>query len=194
MIKKISLITLMLLIIPGCGFKIVNQDISLEWLMKNNGLPTDMRDFTSEQASKFGSLSFDARVIAKRKQTKFQGRGDGVIVDGTGNSLQTMQNQVQEFKNKGYDVQMVFVETSLDTALERNRARKERSLKDSIVERTHKSVQKNKEAFKQLFGENFVEVKTDNLKQNDPMPSKAINKMDKFTRSYEKLSTQKIKS
>ena len=54
------------------GFKIVNQDISLEWLMKNNGLPTDMKDFTPEQASKFGSLSWDARMISKRKQTKFQ--------------------------------------------------------------------------------------------------------------------------
>ena len=55
------------------GFKIVNQDISLEWLMKNHGLPTDMKDFTPEQHSKFSSLGFDARMIAKRKQTKFAG-------------------------------------------------------------------------------------------------------------------------
>ena len=41
------------------GFKIVNQDISLEWLMKNHGLPKDMKDFTPEQASKFQSLSWD---------------------------------------------------------------------------------------------------------------------------------------
>ena len=166
------------------GFKIVNQDISLEWLMKNNGLPTDMKDFTPEQASKFGSLSWDARMIAKRKQTKFQGQGDGIIVDGTGNSLKTMQDQVQEFKNKGYDVQMIFVETSLETALERNRARKERSLRDGIVKRTHESVQSNKQSFKEMFAGNFTEIKTDNLKQNDPMPARAIKQMDKFTKSY----------
>ena len=168
------------------GFKVVNQDISLEWLMKNHGLPTDMKDFTPEQASTFGKLGWDARMIAKRKQAKYQGKGDGIIVDGTGNSLQVMQNQVQEFKNKGYDVQMVFVETSLETALERNQARKERSLKDSIVKRTHESVQNNKEAFKELFGGNFAEVKTDNLKQGDPMPSKVANKMDSFTKGYVK--------
>ena len=168
------------------GFKIVNQDISLEWLMKNHGLPKDMKDFTPEQASKFGSLGWDARMIAKRKQTKFQGKGDGIIVDGTGNSLKTMENQVQEFKNKGYDVQMVFVETSLETALQRNRARKERSLRDGIVIKTHESVQNNKEAFRELFGDNFAEVKTDNLKIGDPMPIDVIGKMDAFTKGYVK--------
>jgi hypothetical protein len=39
------------------GFKVVNQDISLEWLMKNHGMPTDMREFTPEQASEFGKLN-----------------------------------------------------------------------------------------------------------------------------------------
>jgi len=166
------------------GFKIVNQDISLEWLMKNHGLPTDMRDFTPEQASTFGKLGFDAGMIAKRKRMKFQGKGDGIIIDGTGNSLKVMENAVQEFKNKGYDVQMVFVETSLETALERNRARKERSLKDKIVTRTHESVQNNKKAFQKLFGDNFAEVKTDNLKIGDAIPTSIVNKLDKFTKGY----------
>ena len=126
------------------GFKIVNQDISLEWLVKNSGLPTDMRDFTPEQASKWGSLQWEARDIAQRKQTKFQGKGDGIIVDGTGASSVSMSAQVRKFKEAGYDVQMMFVETSLDVALARNKARKERSLKDFIVERNHKAVMENK--------------------------------------------------
>ncbi len=168
------------------GFKTVNQDISLEWLMKNHGLPADMNDFTPEQASKFKELGFDASMIAKRKQTEFKGKGDGVVVDGTGNKLQEMQTQVQEFKNKGYDVQMVFVETSLETSLERNSKRKERSLTNSTVKRTHESVQKNKEAFKELFGNNFVEIKSDNLKQGDPIPSKTVSKVDGFTKGYVK--------
>ena len=166
------------------GFKVVNQDISLEWLMKNHGLPTDMNDFTPEQASMFGKLGHEARTIAKHKKMKFQGKGDGIIVDGTGGSLNVMKKQVQEFKDKGYDVQMLFVETSLETALDRNKKRKERSLKDKIVERSHAATQSNKEGFKELFGDNFAEVNTDNLKQNDPMPSSLTSKMDKFTKSY----------
>ena len=83
------------------GFKIVNQDISLQWLAKNNGLPTDMRQFTPKEASKWSSLSWQARDIAKRKQTKFQGKGDGIIVDGTGANKTSMTAQMNEFKRKG---------------------------------------------------------------------------------------------
>ena len=166
------------------GFKVVNQDISLEWLAKNHGLPKDMRDFTPEQASKWGELTWDARMIAKEKQMKYQGKGDGVIVDGTGNSLKSMQNLVAEFKNKGYDVQMLFVETSKDIAVARNKARAERSLKTSIVERTWENVANNKQAFKEMFGKRFAEVNTNFLKQGDPMPPELILKLDKFTKGY----------
>jgi len=170
--------------LEGQGYKIVNQDISLEWLTKNSGLPTDMRDFTPEQASKWGSLQWEARDIAQRKAMKFKGRGDGVVVDGTGASTVSMFTQMQKFKDAGYDVQMLYVESSLETALARNKARPERSLKDFIVERNWKAVQKNKKAFKEEFGDNFAEVNTDNLKQGDPMPVDLVNKMNNFTNSY----------
>lgn len=178
------------------GFKIVNQDISLQWLMKNHGLPTDMRDFTREQMSKFGSLGWEARTIAQRKKAKFKGRGDGVIVDGTGASFRSMEAQRMEFLRNGYDVHMVFVETSLETALERNKARKERSLKDSIVERTWKSVMKNKSRFQQsqIFGDNFTLINTDKLKPGDNIPTKEVNKINDFTSGYikERLTAEEF--
>ena len=170
------------------GFKIVNQDISLEWLMKNHGLPKDMKDFTKEQASKFGELTWDARMIAKEKQLKYQGKGDGVIIDGTGSSLKSMQVQMFEFKRKGYDVQMLFVESSKETAVARNKARKERSLKTSIVERTWDNVMKNKRAFMRpnMFGENFIEINTDRLKRGDALPTEVLEKMNAFVSGYKK--------
>nr|MCS5543479.1 ATP-binding protein [SAR86 cluster bacterium] len=152
------------------GFKVVNSDISLEWLKKNADLPTDMRDLTPEQASQLGKLNWEARKIAKRKQGKFKGNGDGIVIDGTGGSINVMKKKVQEFRDAGYDVQMIFVETSLDIALERNANRKERSLKDGIVKSNHKAVQGNKEGFKELFGDRFAEVNTDKLSQTSPMP------------------------
>jgi hypothetical protein len=170
--------------LKGQGFKVVNQDISLEWLMKNHGMPTDMREFTPEQASEFGKLSHEARGIALKKRIKYQGEGDGVIIDGTGASLNVMKKNIQDFKDKGYDVQMVFVETSQETALSRNKARKERSLRTGIVIKTHDSVQANKEAYKELFGERFAEVNTDNLKQGDAMPADVVNKVNDFTSGY----------
>ena len=168
------------------GFKVVNSDISLEWLKKNHGLPEDMRDLTPEQRSILGKLGHQARGIARNKMMKYQGEGDGVVVDGTGGSLKQMQKLVKEFEAKGYDVSMVFVETSLDTAIERNRARKERSLLDVIVKRNHDAVQGNKSAFKEMFGDRFMEVKTDNLEMGDPMPKKLVDQMDNFVSGHEK--------
>jgi hypothetical protein len=166
------------------GYKIINSDISLEWLKKNHGLPENMNDLTKEQQSELGKLQWEARQIASKKKMKYQGNGDGVVVDGTGGSLKVMEKQVQEFRDKGYDVQMVFTETSLETAVQRNANRSERSLREGIVRRNHESVQANKEGFKKLFGENFAEVKTDNLKQADAMPPELIKKMDAFTKGY----------
>ena len=169
------------------GFKIVNSDISLEWLKKNSGLPADMRDLTKEQRSTLGKLGAESRKIARRKMMKYQGNANGVVVDGTGGSIKSMTNLVNEFKDKGYDVSMLYVETSLNTALERNRARKERSLLDTIVKRNHEAVQNNKSKFKEMFSDNFMEVKTDNLELGDPMPKKLVKKMDNFVSGYEKL-------
>ena len=169
------------------GFKIVNQDISLEWLKKNHGLPEDMRDLSKEQRSILGKLGHQARGIAKRKMMKYQGQGDGVVVDGTGASLKQMQKLVNEFEAKGYDVSMVFVETSLDVALARNKARKERSLLSIIVRKNHEAVMNNKKAFEEIFGNRFMEVNTDNLTQKDPMPNLLINQMEDFVSGYERL-------
>jgi len=178
-IKKLGL--------SNSGFKIVNSDISLEWLKKNSGLPADMRDLTPEQRSTLGKLGAESRRIAKRKMMKYQGEGNGVVVDGTGGSVKSMTNLVNEFKNKGYDVSMLFVDTSLDVALDRNKKRKERSLLDVIVKRNHESVQKNKPEFKTMFGDRFMEVNTDNLTQKDAMPDNLVSEMNDFVNSYEKV-------
>ena len=167
--------------------KIVNQDISLEWLKKNHGLPEDMRDLTKEQRSILGKLGHQARGIAKRKMMKFQGQGDGVVVDGTGASAKNMQKLVDEFKAKGYDVGMIFVETSLETSLARNKARKERSLLDVIVRKNHEAVMSNKSTYAQLFGDRFMEVNTDNLALQDAMPQQLVDKANDFISGYEKL-------
>ena len=80
----------------------------------------------------------------------------------------------------GYDVGMVFVEASEGVAAARNKARKERSLSKSVVANTRKQVMGNKEAYRKLFGENFAEVKTDNLKQGEQMPNSLTDVLYKF--------------
>ena len=166
------------------GFKVVNQDIALERLMKESGLPADMREMTPEQLSKFGKLSHEARNLAGEKRMQYKGKGQGMIIDGTGASLNVMKKTVQEFRDAGYDAQMVFVETTMETAVARNKARPERSLRTGIVKGTWEKVIANKEAYREMFGERFAEIKTDNIKYGDVMPPELIKKVDSFTKGY----------
>ena len=172
------------------GFKYVNQDIALDWLTKNNGLPKDMNEFTREQAEKWRELGGQAAVAAKNKASKLRGQGDGVVIDGTGAVGVQFESMAREFKDAGYDVQIVFIESSLETALERNANRSERRLTDATVRNSIESAKKNKKAFKEMVtffpysAKGFVEINTDNLKQGEALPAEFVKEMDDFTKGY----------
>ena len=172
------------------GFKYINQDIALDWLTKNNGLPQDMNEFTREQADKWRELGGEAAVAAKNKASRLQGKGDGVVIDGTGAVGVQFQSMARDFKDAGYDVQVVFIESSLETAIERNSKRSERRLTDVTVRNSVVDAQKNKKAFKEMVtffpysAKGFVEINTDNLKQGDPLPANLVETMDNFTKGY----------
>ena len=172
------------------GFKYVNQDIALDWLTKNNGLPKDMNEFTREQSDKWRELGGQAAVAAKNKASRLQGQGDGVVIDGTGAVGVQFQSMARDFSDAGYDVQVVFIESSLETAIERNSNRSERRLTDATVRNAYDATQKNKKAFREMVtffpfsAKGFIEVNTDNMKQGDPLPADLVGKMDAFTKGY----------
>jgi tRNA uridine 5-carbamoylmethylation protein Kti12 len=75
----------------------------------------------------------------------------GQVIDGTGKNYDKIRGHRQLYTDLGYDTYMVFVNTSLEVALERNRSR-ERVLPDAIVEKMWKAVQDNLGKFQKLFG------------------------------------------
>ena len=172
------------------GFKYVNQDIALDWLTKNSGLPKDMNEFTREQSEQWRDIGSKAAVAAKNKAYKLQGKGDGVVVDGTGSVGVQFQSMARDFKNAGYDVQVVFIESSLETAVARNKGRSERRLTDATIRNSVESAKKNKKAFKEMVtffpysAKGFIELNTNNLKQGEPLPADFVKKIDNFTKGY----------
>ena len=81
------------------------------------------------------------------------------VVDGTGATFSRMKNRVERLRNKGYKVAMVFVNVDPATAEERNLARSStggRSLPTKVIAKTHDKVQANKQAYADLFGDNFI--------------------------------------
>mgnify|MGYP003134237228 CR=1 FL=1 len=169
------------------GFKYVNQDVALDWLSKNSGLPQNMNDFTREQSSKWLDLQYEAASAAKNKAAKLRGKGDGVIIDSTGGDIRRIS---RDFQDAGYDVQVVYVNSSLDNALARNKSRTERRLTDTTVRNSYEKVQKSLKGIKELVNffpysvKEFVEVNTDNIKQGDALPTEFVGKVNDFTTGY----------
>ena len=138
----------------GLGMKIVNSDDIFEKYLKDAGLSMKMPKSEEEPRDKLRARA--KQVTAARKANYVEGRL-GLIIDGTGHDYDKIATQATKLKQLGYDVHMIFVNTSLDTALKRN-AKRPRSVPRSIVTKSWNDVQKNMGKFSQYFRQNFMVV------------------------------------
>ena len=99
-----------------------------------------------------------AKVLTDKRRINYVEGRLGLVIDGTGKDYGKITKQASDLKQIGYDVYMIFVNTSLDVALENNQKRA-RTLKDSIVKDSWNAVQKNMGKFQNYFGgRNFIIV------------------------------------
>ena len=136
----------------GLGMKIVNSDNAFEKLLKDAGLSQKMPPEEEESREKVRVRAKE--ITAKRKANYIEGRL-GLIIDGTGREYDRISKQARELEGLGYDTHMIFVNTSIDVALERN-AKRARSVPTSIVVNSWKATQANIGKFQNLFGNNFI--------------------------------------
>ena len=136
----------------GLGMKIVNSDNAFEKLLKDAGLSLKMPPEEEEPREKVRGRA--KKITAKRQMNYIQGRL-GLIIDGTGREYDRISKQARELEGLGYDTHMIFVNTSIDVALERN-AKRARSVPTSIVINSWKATQANIGKFQNLFGNNFI--------------------------------------
>jgi len=132
----------------GLGMKIVNSDDIYEKMLKDAGLTTTPEDIFSDKGQE---IRGKAKAVTKRMQSNFLDGRLGLIIDGTGKDYDKIAGQVQGLKNIGYDCYMIFVNTSLETAQERNKMR-QRTLPEAEVAKMWKGVQMNIGKFQRLFG------------------------------------------
>jgi len=162
------------------GLKLVNSDPAFEANLEKAGIsPGDLATMSDEEFASVTMGPDSPRGRAKKTRDSQSGHYVdgrlGVVIDGTGDDFSKIAKKKKEMEDLGYDTMMIFVNTSLDVAQERNANRK-RKLKPKLVEDIWNDVQQNMGAFQQLFGGgNFVIV--DNTKYG-PIPasiSKPIN-------------------
>ena len=138
----------------GLGLKIVNSDDVFEKYLKDAGLSMKMPKSEEEPRDKLRDRA--KRVTSARQANYVEGRL-GLIIDGTGKDYDKIAKQATQLKQLGYDVHMIFVNTSLETALERN-AKRDRTVPRSIATKSWKTVQSNMGKFSQYFRQNFIVV------------------------------------
>jgi predicted kinase len=112
-----------------------------------------------------------------------------MIIDGTGRDYDKIANQKAQLQQLGYDCYMIFVNTSLEVALERN-AKRERSVPEYITRKSHAIVQANIGKFQNTFGMGNMVI-IDNSKDDRELTTIV---MDKCSKSVRRLLGNKIKS
>ena len=138
----------------GTGLQTVNSDDAFERYLEAAGLSKKMP--SSEEKPRDVERARAKKVTKARQGGYIEGRL-GLIIDGTGKDYDKIAAQSIKLKQLGYDTHMIFVNTSLDTALERN-AKRERSVPESLAIKSWKEVQSNIGKFSQHFRQNFVVV------------------------------------
>lgn len=144
------------------GIKVINSDVFFEKLLNkvNMSLIIDVKN--QDLYKKQMEVRDLSKALASSKLAQYIDGMLPIIIDGTGKRYDKISDQAEALRRIGYDVSMVFVNTTLDVALERNEKRK-RSVDEELVIAMWKAVQKNIGKFQNFFGSrNFVIIDNSN--------------------------------
>jgi dephospho-CoA kinase len=160
-------------VFSGSGLKLVNSDAQFERKLIAADYSLSM---PPEQIKGRDIIRTAAKRLTADLMTNYLMGRLGVIVDGTARDYQLIERQVQLLRTTlGYDCYMIFVNTSLDVALERNAGRIRRVPVD-VTKQSWKIVQSNMGKFQYLFGrKNFIIV--DNNNANEDILKKVAKKI-----------------
>ena len=153
------------------GLRIINSDPAFEMYLRKAGVdPADLGSMPQEEFDALTKPADSPRGKASKMKKAQQGAAEigklGMIIDGTGDDLGKVTAKRQALVDLGYDTFMVFVNTSLEKALERN-SKRDRVLPDDLVEEIWTNVQANKDGFEALFGDNMVVIDNDEYQWDD---------------------------
>ena len=147
------------------GLKTLNLDDTIASLSKTDGFTLNQKAADAEDRSKFMKAMAQATKKLKGEQIpQTIANGESFILDGTSASKNQTIKLVNELKEVGYEIMMLYVYTDLETSLKRNQERfeksggEDRSLLPGAVLSTWKGVTQNFNDYQDLFGSNFVSV------------------------------------
>ena len=139
------------------GLKKVNSDRAFEIGLKKAGLSLDLRK-TPEPVKE--PIRGKAKSLTAKMLDGYLAGRLGVIFDTTSANTNKIKNYKKMLDALGYESKMIFVNTSLEFAQQRNEARP-RKLAPDIVQAEWEKVQKNVNSLRTLFGRDFMTITND---------------------------------
>jgi len=139
------------------GLKVVNSDEQLEYGLMQANMHSDFSKYTDDETMEKERIREKGKKLTKKKEQLWINGRLGLIIDGTAKNPNKLSLQIKSLQDVGYDTYMIFVNTSLDIALQQNAGRKRR-LPDEVVRLTWEEVQANKQQLANLFPGGFVEI------------------------------------
>tara|TARA_R110001592_G_scaffold341993_1_gene631494 strand:- start:247 stop:945 length:699 start_codon:yes stop_codon:yes gene_type:complete len=170
----------------GTGLRVVNSDDIFEKYLKDAGLSMKMPPEEWEENQKERKRA--KKVTTSRQANYIEGR-IGMVIDGTGKEYDKIRAQKADLEALGYDTHMIFVNTSLDVALERN-TKRERTVPEDVAITSWKTVQGNIGKFSSLFRGAFIPV--DNNQADDDIEMATFKEVKRLLKK--KVTNTRAKS
>jgi len=162
----------------GLGMKTINPDIAFEKILRDAGESLDMRTMDPEKRDR---LRLRAKDLTNAQMKLYVDGRLGLILDGTGKDYDKIKRLKGQLDTIGYDSYMIFVNTSLEVALNRNEKRA-RKLPEDLVKQSWNEVQRNLGKYQGLFGAgNFIVV--DNNKPDEDLMSMSVKMVRRLVKS-----------
>ena len=162
----------------GLGMKTINPDIAFEKILRDAGESLDMRTMDPEKRDR---LRLRAKDLTNAQMKLYVDGRLGLILDGTGKDYDKIKRVKGQLDTIGYDSYMIFVNTSLEVALNRNEKRA-RKLPEDLVKQSWNEVQRNLGKYQGLFGAgNFIVV--DNNKPDEDLMSMSVKMVRRLVKS-----------
>ena len=157
------------------GLKSVNSDKYFETYLQMSGISQDIAKMTPAQYEKAMELRNKSKKVRDAALKNYINGRLGLLIDGTGKDYAKIAKQKKRLQEVGYDCFMVFVNTDLDVALERNQMR-DRTLPSELVKSAWQGVQNNMGKFQALFGaSNMLIVDNSEFKEFPKVVKKGAN-------------------
>ena len=166
--------------LTSMGLRVINSDDIFEAQLEKAGMKATPENIWSEKGQ---TIRGGAKTLTgKKQQMSIDGRL-GLLIDGTGKDVAKIKKQRAGLERLGYDTMMIFVNTTLETSVSRDKLR-DRSVGREKVTKMWAKVQENIGAFQRMFGaKRFVVVDNTEGKDFKKETMIAYRMASKFVRS-----------